>query len=147
MNPLQHANIETEGKEDIFGLFKHIAQERVEAEMTKTDTSDVNLKITSIRLQEKQLKAFDAVIRSFGLTRNEAFSYAIKQFMADSIAGYAYGRANAYDDNGALGDDTLEQVACNECSRFIKSLELDDETHAYLSSFVSNELFKRLGVE
>ena len=60
-----------------------------------------------MRLQEKQLQAFDAVIGSFGLTRNQAFSYAMTQFMSDAIAGYAYGRAEALDDINALGDATF----------------------------------------
>lgn len=147
MNPLAYADMNTDGKEDIFGLFKFIAQDEVEAQVTKAETSDSNMKTTSVRLQEKQLQAFDAVIGSFGLTRNQAFSYAMTQFMSDAIAGYAYGRAEALDDINALGDVTFEQSVCNEHSAFIKRLGLDEEMHTYLASLTGYELFKRLGVE
>ena len=83
MNPLAYADMNTDGKKIFSELFKFIAQDEVEAQVTKAETSDSNMKTTSVRLQEKQLQAFDAVIGSFGLTRNQAFSYAMTQFMSD----------------------------------------------------------------
>lgn len=147
MNPLAYADMNTNGKEDIFGLFKFIGHDKVEDEVTKSESSDSNLKTTSIRLQEKQLKAFDAVIGSFGLTRNQAFAYAMTQFMADAITGYSFGRVDALDDINALGGVTYQQSVSNEHSAFIKSLQLDEEMSTYLTGLTSYELFKRLGVE
>lgn len=141
MNPLAYADMNTDGKENIFGLFQYIAHDEFEEAVKKNEVVDPNLKTTSIRLHEKQLKVFDAVIRSFGLTRNEAFAYAITQFMADAISGYACGRAEAF------GDANFEQSASDQRSAFLKSLPLDDELRSYLSSLTKYEFLKRIGVE
>lgn len=141
-NPLQNAQINTEGKENIFGMFEYIGHSEIDNEIEEnTISSSVELKTTSIRLPEKKLQAFDAVIRAFGLTRNDAVSYAITQFMADSIAGYACGRAEA------MGSPNFEQAAGDERLAFIKSLGLDDEARSYLSNITIQEFLKRLGVE
>lgn len=141
-NPLENAQINTEGKENIFGMFEYIGHSEVDnAIQQNTVFSSVDLKTTSIRLPEKKLQAFDAVIRSFGLTRNDAVSYAITQFMADAISGYAFGRAEA------MGSPNFEQAAGEERSAFIKSLGLDEEISSYLSNITMQEFLKRLGVE
>lgn len=141
-NPLENAQMNTEGKENIFGMFEYIGHSEVdEAIEQNTSGSPIELKTTSIRLPEIKLQAFDAVVRSFGLTRNDAVSYAITQFMADAIAGYACGRANA------MGSPNFEQAASDERSAFINSLGLEDEVKAYLASITKQEFIKRLGVE
>jgi len=141
-NPLQNAQMNTEGKENIFGMFEYIGHSEIDNEIEEnTISSSVELKTTSIRLPEKKLQAFDAVIRAFGLTRNDAVSYAITQFMSDAIAGYACGRADA------MGSSNFEQAAGDERSAFIKSLGLDDEARSYLSNITIQEFVKRLGVE
>lgn len=141
MSLLDKVDMNTDGKENIFGLFENIGHDDFNAELNENKAIDPNLKTTSIRLQEKQLQVFDAVIRSFGLSRNEAFAYAITQFMADAIAGYACGRAEA------MGVDNFEQSAGNERAAFLKSLDLDDELTSYLSSLTKYEFLKRIGVE
>lgn len=139
-NPLENAQIETEG-ENIFGMFEYIGHSEVDNAISQNIVSgSLELKTTSIRLPEIKLQAFDAVVRSFGLTRNDAVSYAITQFMADSIAGYACGRAEA------MGSPNFEQSAGDERAAFIKSLELDDDVAAYLSNITKHEFLKRIGV-
>jgi len=141
-NPLEYAQMNTEGKENIFGMFEYIGQSEVDNAIEQnTSGSPVELKTTSIRLPEMKLQAFDAVVRAFGLTRNDAISYAITQFMADAIAGYACGRAEA------MGSPNYEQAAGDERSAFIKSLGLEDELRAYLTSVTKQEFLKRIGVE
>jgi hypothetical protein len=141
-NPLENAQMNTEGKENIFGMFNYIGHTEVDNAIEQnTVGSSVELKTTSIRLPEMKLQAFDAVVRSFGLTRNDAISYAITQFMADAIAGYACGRADA------MGAANFEQAASDERSAFIKSLGLDDEVRSYLANTTIEEFLKRLGVE
>lgn len=139
-SPLAYADMSTEGREDIFGLFEFIGANEARGDM-EASTVDSDLKTTSVRLREKQLLAFDAVIRSFGLTRNEAFAYAITQFMADAISGYAVGRSEA------MGYKNFEQGASDERKGFIDSLPLDDEMKAYVSNLTKYEFLKRLGVE
>lgn len=147
-NPLEYAQMNTEGKENIFGLFQYIGHSEIENAIEQNTTgSSSELKTTSIRLPEMKLQAFDAVVRAFGLTRNDAVSYAITQFMADAIAGYACGRADALNDVNALNGSSFEQVASDERSAFIKSLGLDDEARSYLSNLTKQEFIKRLGVE
>lgn len=141
-NPLDNADMNTQGKEDIFGLFEYIGYSAVDDEIednTGIDNSD--LKTTSVRLPEKKLQTFDAIVRSFGLTRNDAISYAMTQFMADAISGYAFGRAQA------IGSTNFEQSASDERKAFLDSLGLDDETKSYLSNLTKYEFLKRLGVE
>ena len=67
--------------------------------------------------------------------------YAITQFMADAISGYACGRAEAF------GDTNFEQSAADQRSAFLKSLPLDDELRSYLSGLTKYEFLKRIGVE
>ena len=82
-NPLEYAQMNTEGKENIFGMFEYIGQSEVDNAIEQnTPGSSIELKTTSIRLPEMKLQAFDAVVRAFGLTRNDAISYAVTQFMA-----------------------------------------------------------------
>lgn len=139
-NPLEQAQMNTEG-ENIFGMFEYIGHSEVgNAAQQSTVTGSAELKTTSIRLPEIKLQAFDAVVRAFGLTRNEAISYAITQFMADSIAGYACGRAEA------MGSPNFEQSAGDQRSDFIKSLDLDDDVASYLSNVTKHEFLKRIGV-
>lgn len=139
-NPLEHAQMNTEG-ENIFGMFEYIGHSEVgNAAQQSIVSGFAELKTTSIRLPEIKLQAFDAVVRAFGLTRNEAISYAITQFMADSIAGYACGRAEA------MGAPNFEQSAGDQRSDFIKSLDLDDEVASYLSNATKHEFLKRIGV-
>lgn len=139
-NPLKQAQMNTEG-ENIFGMFEYIGHSEVgNAVEENTVSGSTDLKTTSIRLPEIKLQAFDAVVRAFGLTRNDAVSYAITQFMADAIAGYACGRAEA------MGSPNFEQSAGNQRSDFIKSLELDDDVSAYLSDITNHEFLKRIGV-
>tara|TARA_R100000365_G_C2743762_1_gene72516 strand:- start:1171 stop:1602 length:432 start_codon:yes stop_codon:yes gene_type:complete len=141
-NPLENAQINTEGKENIFGMFEYIGHLAVENAIEQNHSvSSVELKTTSIRLPEMKLRAFDAVIRAFDLTRNDAISYAMTQFMADAIAGYSFGRADA------MGSSNFEQAASEERAAFIKSLDLDDDVSSYLSSITTQEFVKRLGVE
>lgn len=139
-NALENAQSNTEG-ENIFGMFEYIGHAEVRnlAEQNKIGGS-TELKTTSIRLPEIKLQAFDAVVRAFGLTRNDAVSYAITQFMADAIAGYACGRAEA------MGSPNFEQSAGDQRSDFIKSLNLEDDVAAYLSDITKHEFLKRIGV-
>lgn len=140
MHPLERADIDTEGKEDLFGLFSHIGKSEASGDMDNSHV-DADLKTTSVRLREPQLKALDAVLKEFRITRNDAFAYAITQFMADAINGYAFGRAEA------IGYKNFEQGASDERQALLESLGLDDETRKYLSNLTKYEFLKRLGVE
>ena len=55
-NPLENAQINTEGKENIFGMFEYIGHSEVDNAIEQnTVSSSVDLKTTSIRLPEKKL--------------------------------------------------------------------------------------------
>lgn len=127
--------------ESIFDFISNLGREHIQMEMNENEMNqkDDSLKTTSLRLSQMQLTALDAVCKGLDMSRNQAMQLAVRQFIGDSVAGYAIGRASAYAD----GD---ENAAGKEMTVFLDGLNLDTDTRKYIANLATDVFVVKMGI-
>ncbi len=143
MNELEIAEMRIGEPVSNLELFKFIgrnsAEQDVEYSKQSTRNEPDDFKTTSVRISEKKLLVLDAVMSKFGVTRTDAFSYAVTQIIVDAVIGYSVGYADYFDGN--------EQFAIDRYEAFVQSLPLDDDLKDYVKNMVHNEFVEYLGLK
>lgn len=140
MNALEYAEMSIGEPVSNLELFKFVGRNDASQAIEESRQSLLNepddLKTTSVRLSEKKLLVLDAVMSKFGVTRTEAFSYAVTQIIVDAVIGYSVGFSECFNGN--------EQDAIDRSQSFIESLPLTDDLKKYVSNMIEYEFLEYL---
>ena len=132
MNKLDYLDMKLEGEGSISDLFKEMGSVDISEEFDSSasdDVSNVEMKATSVRLPVTLLDTYDAVLKKFGLSRQDTFSYMVHDFISKSVTSYVEGRVQYILDNqiSVKGCDTTQQLIQHEYDAFIESIPASDE--------------------
>lgn len=128
MNKLDYIDMQLEGNGTLQEIFERMGAYEFQTELENAEavTTNAELKTTSVRLSPSLLDSLDAVNKRFEITRQDAFTYMVAEYIASSVANYAFGRVKSMIDNGVKGEPM--ELYREEWEALITSLPCDDAT-------------------
>lgn len=132
MNKLDYIDMQLDGNGTLQEIFERLGALEFQSELENSDNSTTSeMKTTSVRLPPNLLDSLDAVNKRFGITRQDAFIYMVSDYIAVSVANYAYGRVMSMMDNGVKFEDNNPFAIYNdEYEELLTSMPCNDDVKA-----------------
>lgn len=129
MNKLDYIDMQLEGNGTLKEIFERMGALEFQSELESAEqaVATSELKTTSVRLSPSLLDSLDAVNKRFEVTRQDAFTYMVADYIANSVSNYVFGRVKSMADNGVQCDNPMALYS-EEFEALIISMPCDDDT-------------------
>ncbi len=142
-------SLESEENEALFDIFVALAHKESKKsdqdfiqDTIEDNENEIEMKTTSISMEEPLLASLDVVAKRFDLSRDEALLYAVESFISDAINGYALGLSKYKPNKNDL--KPLSVRFFEEQENLIANLDCDDDIQTYITWTTHNKFIKKM---